>query len=196
MIPCSVTVFTGSLCVHCFSLTQEGALHLLSEPTTVVPCSFLTSVSFLIVYRFSVITTVFGVDFNALITLNRRVDLCIFCVFYRFHTLQKRVIQKVRAGLLIITHRHFQLLQMMQRFNLSCSNGIPGGVGKKHVSAHGAAGGCGAGVPWRSGVHLHACLCPTLAMLWLLRGWEPGVPAYPWTQHHSAGVARLLVRKD
>lgn len=41
------------------------------------------------------------------------------------------------------------------------SDAFARGVGKEHVPANGAAGGCGAGVPWRGGTLLHACLRPT-----------------------------------
>lgn len=60
---------------------------------------------------------------------------------------------------------------------LSRSNEVRRGVGKDHVSAHGADGGCGAGVPRRRGIHLHACLCPAEEVLRVLWRRVSGVPA-------------------
>lgn len=134
----------------------------------------------------------FSIAVNTFIKWKLTVDQCIFFphVLCRFHTLQKRLTQEVRA----LTLDHIPLNRFKDvRSDLSCSNAGPGGAGEEHVPAHGAAGGCGAGVPWRSGVHLQASVRPTLALLRLLRGREHGLPAYPRTQHHSAGVAGVAV---
>lgn len=96
---------------------------------------------------------------------------------------------KVSSG----KQRSFQMTWALWASLSSCSGEIHRCADEEHVPAHGAAGGCAAGVPRPRGVHLLPFICPTEKVLWLLLWWWAEVSPHLSEKHHSAGVLRFFI---